>query len=158
MGIKEYVDLRIREMRLNVTKSLSVALAGLLSSFLLALAGFLAFGILSYFLMQVLNASLGTPWGTVIVLFISVAAFVVLFLLRKKLFLDGFVRLFSDEVKDSRELDNEILKAKAGVSSFDRETSNAFNSFKSVCGAAGTGLRVAGILYSMLKRKPCKKG
>lgn len=93
--LKEYVDLKADELKLRGTKGLSLASSRICA--ILLLVGLLV--IVLALVAVVLIAWLGELTGSIavassIVLGVFVLALVVLFLLRKKLFRNSFVKLF----------------------------------------------------------------
>ena len=93
--VKDYVDLRIDELKLRATKGFSLALGRVAAALLLVSVLIIALGLLSVVLIQwigELTGSLAVASSIVCVLFLIVL--IVLFSLRKRLFRDTFVKLF----------------------------------------------------------------
>jgi len=93
--LKDYVDLKADELKLRTTKGLSLAMSRLAA--LLLLGGVLAvvLALLAVVLIQWIGEWTGSiAVSSSIVCGFFVLVLVVLFLLRKRLFRDTFVRLF----------------------------------------------------------------
>ena len=93
--VKDYVDLRIDELKLRATKGFSLALGRVAAALLLVGVLIIVLGLLSVVLIQwigELTGSLAVASSIVCVLFLIVL--IVLFSLRKRLFRDSFVKLF----------------------------------------------------------------
>ncbi|MBR3291659.1 MAG: hypothetical protein IKI66_05705 [Bacteroidales bacterium] len=93
--VKDYVDLRIDELKLRATKGFSLALGRVAAALLLVGVLIIVLGLLSVVLIQwigELTGSLAVASSIVCVLFLIVL--IVLFSLRKRLFRDTFVKLF----------------------------------------------------------------
>lgn len=89
-----YLDAKIDEIKLRSVHGLSLGLSRLLSSLLLIVVLSIVIGIFSYAGVQWLNMAVGAPWGTLIVGGVLLALLICLFALRKRLFLDSFVKMF----------------------------------------------------------------
>ena len=100
---KRYADLKLEEFKLKSVRGLSTALSRLLSLLLIFALLSIVLGLLAYGLLQWLNALVGAPWGTMMVLAVFLLALVVLIIYRKRLFRDMFVRLFIDVFYDSED-------------------------------------------------------
>ncbi len=100
---REYVDLRIDESKLKLTRGLSTALGQTLSYLLIIAVLVIVLGLLALALLQWLNGLLGHPWGTLIVSGVFLIGLGVLVLNRHKLFKDLFVKLFIDLFYDEEE-------------------------------------------------------
>ena len=100
---REYVDLRIDEAKLKLTRGLSTALGQTLSYLLIIAVLVIVLGLLALALLQWLNGLLGSPWGTLIVSGVFLIGLGVLVLNRHKLFKDLFVKLFIDLFYDEEE-------------------------------------------------------
>jgi len=98
---REYADLRLDEAKLKATRGLSTALGQILAYLLIFSVLAIVLGLLSLALLQWLNALMGAPWGTLIVLGVFLVAFCVLFAMRKRLFRDLFVQVFIHVFYDS---------------------------------------------------------
>ena len=93
--VKDYVDLRIDELKLRATKGFSLALGRVAAALLLVGVLIIVLGLLSVVLIQwigELTGSLAVASSIVCVLFLIVL--IVLFSLRKRLFRDTFIKLF----------------------------------------------------------------
>jgi hypothetical protein len=91
---KDFVGLAVDEAKLRLTRGLSLALAQVLAWLVILCVLSLVLGLLSYALLQWLNALVGAPWGTLIVAGVFILALTILLLARKKLFRNMFVKLF----------------------------------------------------------------
>lgn len=100
---REYVDLRIDEAKLKLTRGLSTALGQTLSYLLIIAVLVIVLGLLALALLQWLNGLVGSPWGTLIVSGVFLIGLGVLVLNRHKLFKDLFVKLFIDLFYDEEE-------------------------------------------------------
>jgi len=100
---KDYVDTRLDELKLKTVSVLSQTFSSLLTTLLIAGVSMIILVLLGYLLLQWLNAVVGAPWGTVIVAGVWIVILVVLLALRKKLFLDGFVKLLINAMYDGKE-------------------------------------------------------
>ena len=100
---KRYADLRVDEFKLKAVRGLSTALGRPLSFLLIFVVLSIVLGLLAFALLQWLNALVGAPWGTLIVLAVFLVALVVLVACRKRLFRDMFVKLFIDVFYDSED-------------------------------------------------------
>lgn len=100
---RDYADLRLDEFKLKATRGLSTALGQTLAYLLIIAVLVIVLGLLSFALLQWLNALVGSPWGTLIVAGVFLIALGVLLLNRHKLFKDLFVKLFIDIFYDSEE-------------------------------------------------------
>ena len=93
--VKDYVDLRIDELKLLATKGFSLALGRVATALLLVGLMIIVLGLRSVVLIQwigELTGSLAIASSIVCVLFLIIL--VVLLSLRKRLFRDTFVKLF----------------------------------------------------------------
>lgn len=100
---KRYADLRVDELKLMATNGLSLALSRVLAMLLIVAVLAIVLGLLAYAMLQWLNALVGVPWGTVIVLALFTAALAVLVFFRKRLFRDMFVKIFIDAFYNNQE-------------------------------------------------------
>lgn len=100
---RDYADLRLDEFKLKATRGLSTALGQTLAYLLIIAVLVIVLGLLSFALLQWLNALVGSPWGTLIVAGVFLIALGILLLNRHKLFKDLFVKLFIDIFYDSEE-------------------------------------------------------
>lgn len=92
---KDYVDLKVDELKLQATKGFSVALGRLTATLLLVAVLGLVLALLSVVLIQwlgVLTGSLAVSSSIVCGVFLLV--FIGLYLMRKRLFRDTFVKMF----------------------------------------------------------------
>lgn len=93
--LKKYVDLRVDDLKLKMVRGLSLSIARVLTS--LALIMLLGFAVLTLIFAVVLLIGSATghyALGAIIAAGILLLASLVVFLLRKKLFTDGLVRMF----------------------------------------------------------------
>ncbi len=100
---REYVDLRIDESKLKLTRGLSTALGQTLAYLLIIAVLVIVLGLLALALLQWLNGLLGAPWGTLIVAGVFLIALAILWAARSRLFKDLFVKLFIDVFYDPEE-------------------------------------------------------
>ena len=91
---KVYLDAKLDEIKLRTVQGLSLGLSGLLSTLVLVFVLSIALGIFAYAGVQWLNIAVGAPWGTLIVGAVVLLIFACLYAVRKKLFVDSFVKLF----------------------------------------------------------------
>lgn len=92
---KDYVDLKVDELKLQATKGFSVALGRLTTTLLLVALLCLVLALLSVVLIQwlgVLTGSLAVSSSIVCGVFLLV--FIGLYLMRRRLFRDTFVKMF----------------------------------------------------------------
>ena len=93
--LKDYVDLKADELKLRSTKGLSLAMGRLAAGLLLVGLLVIVLGLLSVVLIQWIGQWTGNlAVSSSIVCGVFLVVLVVLFLLRKRLFRDSFVRLF----------------------------------------------------------------
>ena len=97
-----YLDARLDEYKLKTVNALSQAFSSLLSTLILVLVALMLLGLLSYAFLQWLNAALGAPWGTLIVCGALAVLLLVLWLLRKKMFKDTFVKTLISVLYDDK--------------------------------------------------------
>ncbi|MCR4824920.1 MAG: hypothetical protein K5849_06155 [Bacteroidales bacterium] len=98
---RQYVDLRVDEVKLQATRGLSTTLGQILAYLLIFAVLTIVLGLLGLALTQWLNGLLGVPWGTLIVSGIFMILLLVLWLNRQRLFQNLFVKLFIDVFYDS---------------------------------------------------------
>jgi hypothetical protein len=93
--LKDYVDLKVDELKLRTTQGLSVASSRVVSALLLVAMLIIVLSLISVVLISWLSVWTGSmPVACSIVCGVFVLALVILFLLRKRMFRDSFVRLF----------------------------------------------------------------
>ena len=93
--VKEYVDLKVDEVKLRTTKGLSVAMGRLVSALLIVAMLLIVLSLLAVVLISWLSEWIGSmPVACSIVCGVFLLALVILFLMRKHLFRDTFVRMF----------------------------------------------------------------
>lgn len=97
-----YLDARLDEYKLKTVNALSQAFSSLLSTLILVLVALMLLGLLSYAFLQWLNTTLGAPWGTLIVCGALAVLLLVLWLLRKKMFKDTFVKTLISVLYDDK--------------------------------------------------------
>ena len=102
---RKYADLKLDELKLKTAGGLSLALGRALSMFLIIAVLAIVLGLLAFALLQWVNAALGAPWGTLIVCGAFTILLAVLFVFRKRMFRDMFVKIFIDIFYDRE--DNE---------------------------------------------------
>ncbi len=94
-GTAEYVNLKIDDLKLRTAKGLSITLNKLLLSIMFLVLGGIALMALAFGGVLLIGEVLGNyAAGAFIVAAFFLLVILVLFLLRKKLFLNGFVRMF----------------------------------------------------------------
>lgn len=92
---REYVDLRVEDLKLRTAKGLSVSLNHLLSMILVLFSGTIALLALSFGCILLLGQAVGSyALGAFIIAAVLAIVTWVLFRLRGKLFLNGFIKLF----------------------------------------------------------------
>ena len=93
--VKDYIDLKVDDLKLKATKGLSVSLARLLAAFVILFSLLLVILTLAVaFILLLGKASGDYALGALIALGVFVAVLVVLYLLRKRLFTGTFVKMF----------------------------------------------------------------
>ena len=93
--VKDYVDLRVDDLKLKTTMGLSVTLARILSTLvILFVLGMVIISLTVAFVLMVGHLTGNYALGAFIATAIFLVAFVVLFSLRKKMFAGSFVRMF----------------------------------------------------------------
>lgn len=93
---KAYADLQVDDLKLKITKGLSLSLGQLLAMLLVVLSLFLVLLALSAGFVLLLGQWTGSyELGAFLMAAVFALVTLVLFLLRKKLFVDGFVKLFA---------------------------------------------------------------
>lgn len=93
--IREYVDLKSDDIKLKATKGLSVSIARVLSALvLLFVLGLLIITLTVAFVLGIGHLTGNYAIGALIASGLFLAAFVILFIQRKKLFTDSFVSMF----------------------------------------------------------------
>ena len=111
--LKRYVNLRVDELKYKSARSVSSALARVLSFFLIIVVFAIVLGLLAYALLQWLNAVVGAPWGTLIVAGGYTVLLAVLWRFRKKMFYHTFSNILLGE--DPRDIDDEIESISADI-------------------------------------------
>lgn len=92
---RAFAELKADELKLKTTEGLSVALSRIVALLLVVALLIIVLGLLSVVLIMWLGQLFGSvPVAATVVCGVFVVALVVMFLLRKKLFRDTFVRLF----------------------------------------------------------------
>lgn len=100
---KRYLDSRLDEMKLRTVGGLSQAFASLLSMLVIVAVLTIVLGLLGFALLQWLNTLIGAPWGTLAVSGLFLILLVVLWLNRRTMFRDSFVRLLISVFYDDKE-------------------------------------------------------
>lgn len=151
---RDYVDLRLKEGKLKLSKVVCKALSMVLSMLLIVGVFVIVLGLGAYALLHWLNTAVGAPWGTLIVLGFFLIVLVVLWFFRKKLFHNLFVRMFVDDdsIRNSNDLDKAIMLVDTKVENHHRESRESFANFKTAFSAAGTGVKIATILSGLCRR------
>lgn len=94
-GTADYVNLKIDELKLRTVKGLSVALNKLLLSIMFLTLGGIVLMALAFGVVLLIGKLIGDyAAGAFIVAAFFLLVMFILFLLRKKLFMDGFVKMF----------------------------------------------------------------
>ena len=92
---KEYVDLRLDDLKLRAVKGLSLSLNHLLTMILILFTAAIVMLALAFGLVLLLGSAIGSyAGGAFIVAGFFLLVGVILFLLRKKLFLNSFIKMF----------------------------------------------------------------
>ena len=95
--LKDYVDLKVDELKLRTTQGLSVATGRLVSALLLVAMLLIVLSLITVVLISWLSVWTGSmPIACSIVCGVFLLVLIILFLLRKRLFRDSFVRMFID--------------------------------------------------------------
>ncbi|MFA7116908.1 MAG: hypothetical protein WC140_06760 [Bacteroidales bacterium] len=103
-SIKEYVDLKIDEKKLILTKNLAILFNKIIYFFIIILVIGLAIGFLSSFLSQWINSLLNSnDLGTLIVGGFFILIGIIVFLFRKKLFTNSMVKMFINMFFNNKE-------------------------------------------------------
>lgn len=93
--VREYVDLKSEDIKLKLTKGLSVSISRVLASLvLLFVLTLLVISLTVAFVLGVGRLTGNYALGSLIASGLFLVAFVVLFSLRKRLFADSFVSMF----------------------------------------------------------------
>lgn len=102
---KEYIDLKVDEIKLKTVEGLSVGMARFLSLTLLTAVLIITLILVSFALILLFGKMISNyALAAVIVASVYIVLSIILFSRRKKMFVDGFVRMFSsiffDDEKD----------------------------------------------------------
>lgn len=159
MSVKEYIDLRLSDFKLKGTRGVSKVLSLLLSMFLVVIVMAIVLNLLAYLLVRWLDGLLGFPWGALIVIGVFIVILSVLWLCRKKLFKNVFIRSIIDDpsISTEKDLDAELGRVNAGISQFEENTRQEVNSFIETKKAVGLGFKVAGIIFNFLRSRAAGK-
>lgn len=100
---KEYINLKIDEAKLSLAENLAGAVNRMIVFFLTVVVGALAFG----FLAAALSSWLGTifdsvPLGHLTTCALFIIILIILFIFRKRFFIDSMVRLFIKILYDTK--------------------------------------------------------
>lgn len=157
MDPRQYADLRVREARLKMSRSVSAVLSRALAAVLLIIVLGIVLGLVAVVLIQWLNGLLGAPWGSLAVLGLFIVVLLVLWLLRKRLFRGFFINILTGDGKihSMEELDREILRVDSGIDSCHAEMKEFCSGLNSACGIARTGLKIGSALIAFLKKNSC---
>lgn len=105
---REYVDLRVEDLKLRTAKGLSVSLNHLLSMILVLFSATVALLAFSFGCILLLGQAVGSyALGAFIVAAVLAVVTWILFRLRDKLFLDGFIKMFLGLFFEENEEDDE---------------------------------------------------
>ena len=92
---REYVDLRVDDLKLRTAKGLSLSVSKILSMILILGVVSVLLLSLAFALVMLIGEALGSyGWGAMIVAGVLLVVLVVLVALKDRLFRDSFVRLF----------------------------------------------------------------
>jgi Zn-dependent protease with chaperone function len=104
----EYVDMKIDDVKLRSVKGLSFALNHLLSTSLLLILGSVFLLALAFGIVLWVGSAIGSyAGGAFIVAGFFLVLCLIVFLLRKKLFVNSFVKLFSHVFFDDKDDDDD---------------------------------------------------
>jgi len=93
--VKEYVDLKMDDIKLKTAKGLSISLGRVITALILLFSGSLAIIALTLALVVMVGEIMGNYMvGAFIAFGVYLLLFLILFFLRKKLFVNGFVKMF----------------------------------------------------------------
>ena len=98
---QDFLNLAVDEAKLKITRGLSTALSQFLAYLVIICILSLVLGLLSLALLQWINSLLGAPWGTLMIAAVFLLVLVILWISRKKLFRNRFVKLFIDVFYDA---------------------------------------------------------
>lgn len=144
MNTKDYIDLRIEQLKLKGADSGSRALGVLVAWILIIAIGILALSALAFAGILFIGQALGNyALGALIVAGALLLILLVLFLCRKTMFRSGFVRILSDKPGYKELVRSEELNA---VRLQDAEIGESF-------GFGRIGLQVFRILIKLAARK-----
>lgn len=94
-SIKEYLELRIDEIKLNVAEGLALIISKFISTLILIFLGAIAVGYLSYafgsWIGDLLNSA---ELGALITAGVIIILMIIVFLCRNRLFSDSLIRMF----------------------------------------------------------------
>ena len=98
---QDFLNLAVDEAKLKITRGLSTALSQFLAYLVIICILSLVLGLLSLALLHWINSLLGAPWGTLMIAAVFLLVLVILWISRKKLFRNRFVKLFIDVFYDA---------------------------------------------------------
>ena len=105
---REYVDLRVEDLKLRTAKGLSVSLNRLLSMIVVLFSATVTLLVLSFGCILLLGQAVHSyTLGAFLVAAVLAVATWILFRLRDKLFLDGFIKMFIGLFFEENEEDDE---------------------------------------------------
>jgi len=144
MNTRDYIDLRIEQLKLKGADSGSQALGAVLAWILIIAIGLLALTALAFGGILLIGKAIGNyALGAFIVAGVLLLVLVVLLLCRKSLFRGSFVRMLSDKSSYKDLVRSEEITA---LRLQDAESSDTL-------GLSSIGLRVLNILLRLLARK-----
>ncbi len=144
MDSKDYIDLRLEQLKLKGADTASEALGSALSWVLIIAVALLALTVLAFGGILLLGKLLGDyALGALIVAGVLLLALLLLYLLRKKLFRGSFIKMLSGQ-PNQRELQRAEELNAVRLEAAQENISSGFS---------GIGLRVARILLRLLTRK-----
>lgn len=126
--LKQYVNLRMDELKYKSARSASSAIAQVLSYLLIIVVLAIVLGLLAYALLQWLNAAIGAPWGTLIVAGVFLILLIVLWCLRGKMFYATFSNVFVGEDPDS--VDRNIASLTSRINTQEKKLGRRYQSAK----------------------------
>lgn len=130
--IKNYIDLRISAVKLQIASKLSSACGNIISLLVILFLVIVILALVGIVLMQYLDDLLGEPWGALIVLGMFVVLLVIAILMRKTFLKKVMDNIFSNALNvGSENLDADMASIdaaiKASESQFAEQCSSVVN-------------------------------
>ena len=149
MKTKEYIDLRISSARLHGVKAVSGALSLFLTAIFLVGVLVIVLALAACVLTQWLNSLLGTPWGTLVVLGFFVAVLIVLWIFRRSLFRNFFIRTLSGDegIRTRKDLEDELAGKESEIEAMESEAVSEYYAFKSTLGQVESGFKAVSLIW-----------